>query len=961
MFEELRDKIIDFFTNRLTLFTLVFLVLAGILLYRCFDLQIVHGQEYLDNFILQVEKTRELSGTRGNIYDRNGNLLAYNELAYNVKIEDVFENNGSRNKNMNAMILKLIHILDKRGDRISSDFKIVISEDGTFEYSVEGTQRQRFIADIYGKKTFAEVDDDKKTSTALEIMEYLSSKKNFAVGEYEDPENTKSVFLPGKGYSMEEWLGVVTIRYSMKLTSYQKYLGTIAATDISPESVAAIMENADSLPGVSIVEDTVRKYVDSKYFAHILGYTGKISSSELTELNEKMEAEGKEADTYTINDVVGKSGIEAYMETTLQGHKGYEKVVVDNLGKVISVEEREEAQIGNDVYLSIDKDLTEAVYNIVEQKLAGLVSSKIINAKEYVPGANSGSSDIKIAIYDVYYQMFNNSVLDLNHMASSDAGEVERQIYEAHEEYKLSVYEKLEDELRTKKTAYDKLTKEYQVYESYLVSLLYKNGILMSELVNTNDSVYIAWTTDEVISCHEFLNYCIAQNWVDASKLGVSEKYTDSAETYDKLVSYVIEQLDSNTEFQKKMYKYMLLTGVIKDKQVCMALCEQEIINIPEVDVTALYNGKISAYQFMMNRINNIDITPAQLALDPCNASVVITDVNTGEVLAMVSYPGYDNNKMANSIEPEYYAKLTVDKATPLYNFATQYKGAPGSTFKMLSATAGLLEGEISLSTEVNCKGTFTEITPSPRCWKRVGHGTETVTTAIKDSCNYFFYNLGYRFAMRSGTYNAEDGLSVFAKYADMYGLTEKSGVEISEASPEVSDTDPVRSAIGQGTNSYTTAQLARYVSAIANNGTVYELTLLDKVTDSNGETLVTYDPVVRNVIDMPGEYWNAIHKGMKMVVENKSYFSDLAVDCAGKTGTAEQTKSRPNHALFVCYAPYENPEIAVATRIPFGYSSDYAAQVTRDIIKYYYGLAEEDELINGTADRPDGGISNEW
>lgn len=116
----------------------------------------------------------------------------------------------------------------------------------------------------------------------------------------------------------------------------------------------------------------------------------------------------------------------------------------------------------------------------------------------------------------------------------------------------------------------------------------------------------------------------------------------------------------------------------------------------------------------------------------------------------------------------------------------------------------------------------------------------------------------------------------------------------------------------------------------------------------------------MRNQIDLPQEYWDAFHLGMRQVVENKKYFSDLAVNAAGKTGTAEQTASRPNHALFICYTPYENPEIAIATRIPFGYSSDYAAQFTRDIIKYYYGLAEEDDLITGTADTLDNAVSNE-
>ena len=120
------------------------------------------------------------------------------------------------------------------------------------------------------------------------------------------------------------------------------------------------------------------------------------------------------------------------------------------------------------------------------------------------------------------------------------------------------------------------------------------------------------------------------------------------------------------------------------------------------------------------------------------------------------------------------------------------------------------------------------------------------------------------------------------------------------------------------------------------------------------------YEPDIRNVIEIPNEYWNAIHSGMRQVVQNKSYFSNLAVTVAGKTGTAEQTSSRPNHALFVCYAPYENPEIACVTRIPFGYSSDYAAQATKKIIEYYYGLIEEEEVFTGEAYEPDGGISNE-
>ena len=146
----------------------------------------------------------------------------------------------------------------------------------------------------------------------------------------------------------------------------------------------------------------------------------------------------------------------------------------------------------------------------------------------------------------------------------------------------------------------------------------------------------------------------------------------------------------------------------------------------------------------------------------------------------------------------------------------------------------------------------------------------------------------------------------------------------------------------------------------MANGGTCYNLTLVDRIEDSQGALIREIEPSIRNIIELPDEYWSAVHSGMRQMVQRKSYFEDLEVAVAGKTGTAEQTTSRPSHALFVCYAPYEQPEIAIVTRIPFGYSSDHAAQATKDIIMYYYGLAEKEDLITGVADTPDAGVSNE-
>ena len=128
---------------------------------------------------------------------------------------------------------------------------------------------------------------------------------------------------------------------------------------------------------------------------------------------------------------------------------------------------------------------------------------------------------------------------------------------------------------------------------------------------------------------------------------------------------------------------------------------------------------------------------------------------------------------------------------------------------------------------------------------------------------------------------------------------------------------------------------------------------------DINGNTIKTFEPVIYNQFTMPQSNWDAIHKGMRTVVEKKPYFNELTVNVAGKTGTAEESERRPNHALFVGYAPFEAPEIAITARSPYGYSSDCAAPVTKDVIAYYYGLMDEEDLVTGTADELEAGVSN--
>lgn len=945
-------------SSKLLILALILVLLGSVMIYRIFNLQIVNGAQALEDFTLKIQKERSIPSTRGNIYDRNGKILAHNELAYNVTIEDVYESGTGKNQALNETLLQIIRIIEKCGDKIAGDFNIILDENGNYAYTVSDTRLRRFRADIYGEADPGDMSYEQETATAEEMMAYLAGYSRYGVGKSADPLNPRDSFVMGEGYTKEEILKIVTLRYAMSANSFQKFIPTNIATDVNEQTVATILENLQELPGVAIQEDTIRVYEDSIYFAHLLGYTGKIDKEDLENLNANIASSAGYKDEYTLNDVVGKTGIEESMESYLRGVNGKETIYVDNMGKVIDTTDRVESLAGNDLYLTIDHDLQVATYNILEQKLAGILVAKIINSKSYVVPEHPSASSLYIPIDDVYFALINNSIIDVNHFDEEDAQENETIIYQAFLERRQQIFDYMNEQLYVKNTPYKNLSAEYQIYQSYIVSMLKDNNVLMVNEIDKNDATYVAWTNEEVISLGEFLKYCISQNWVDVSKIQLDSKYADAEEIFDSLIQYIFEKLTNNTTFAKKMYKYMIKNNNITPKQVCSVLLEQEVVSITEEEKNKFLSGQISAYNFIIFLIQNLYITPAQLALDPCSASVVVTNTD-GEVLALVSYPSYDNNRLANSIDSEYYAWLQTDLTRPQWNSATQQKTVPGSTFKMVSAVAALEEKVVSTSSHILCRGIFDRFTTNQyKCWVYPSaHGNLNVVGGIANSCNCFFYEVGYQLGISGDSYNSDLGIDKLYKYADMFGLSEKSGVEIEEATPEVSNDYSVMSAIGQGTNNYTTVGLARYVTTIANNGICYNLSLIDKVTDSNGNLLKDFTPEIRNRVDISSSTWHSIHEGMRQVVAKRSDFVPLTnagITVAGKTGTAEETRKRANHALFVSYAPYEKPEITVTTRIANGYTSNYAANLTRDIYQYYFDIKEEDALLSGTAAMPD-------
>lgn len=960
MFNRIKEWIMEIIKSRLFVTVIAFCVLFAILIQRVFYLQIVKGQYYLDNYKLQIRKTREVPGTRGNIYDRNGELLAYNELAYSVTIEDNGDYSSmtlkEKNKIVNETVEEVIDIVESNGDTVISDFGIILNASGNYEFAAQNeTSKLRFLADIYGYQTIDELTDKEENASADDIINYLCEDERYGYG------------IDQSSMEKSRILKMVNIRYAISLNSFQKYIPTTIASNVSDETVAEIMENSDRLQGVNIAEDSLRRYTDSKYFASLIGYTGKISQEEY---NEKKES-SKE---YTLTDIVGKSGLEQTMDEELQGTKGKEIVYVDSVGNVIETEKKTDAVAGNDLYLTIDKNLQEATYQIIEEKLAGILVSRIQNIMNYDPASAGDSSKIIIPIDDVYHALFANEVIDTKHFSSTDAKETEKKVAALVAEKKASCIAEVMSQLRDPAAAsYKSLSKEMQAYMNYIADdlLMDQAGILSSDAIDTSDKTYIAWTKDETISLYEYLNYAISKNWINLSGIPQAEteqeKYSDLNEIYGQILTYLEQTLPSDSTFEKLVYRYMIKANELKGKDICRILYEQNVIAFDEGQYQGLESGQIDPYNFLVGKISSLEITPAQLALEPCSGSAVVTDVNTGEVLACVSYPGYDNNRLANTMDSAYYNKLANDLSSPFYNTATQERTAPGSTYKMLTSVAALTEGIITPSDGVVCEGIFEKVFPNPKCWISPGaHGWLDVTGALQHSCNIFYYEMGYELGVTESedkkgedgkpakTYSSDLGIEKLTKYAEMFGLNEKSGLEISESKPQISDTDSVLSAIGQGTNNYTTSQLARYVTAVANRGKVFQLSLLDKTVDKKGNVVKDYQPELRNEItEVSDSTWNAVQQGMEDMVSTTGTFDSLRLEgfqMAGKTGTAQQSETHPDHALFVGYAPSENPEIAVSVRIANGYNSSYTAEIGRDIVKYKYHLGDTEDIVTGSA-----------
>ncbi len=334
-----------------------------------------------------------------------------------------------------------------------------------------------------------------------------------------------------------------------------------------------------------------------------------------------------------------------------------------------------------------------------------------------------------------------------------------------------------------------------------------------------------------------------------------------------------------------------------------------------------------------------------------CDAgAAVVIDVKTGDTLALASYPTYDMTTFN-----EDYLSILEDESKPLINRAVAGTYSPGSTFKPLTAIAAMQTGNLTVNEIIKDEGIYKYYSDyQPTCWiwneYHLTHGDQNVTQAIENSCNYFFYEIGRR-----------TGINTLGEYAAKFGLGELTGVELEEevnghmASPEYKKEvvksatsrdwyggDTLQAAIGQSYSLFTPVQLANYAATIANGGTRYKVNLIKSIRSSvDGTVVKEFLPVVEDKVEMNDETISAVKDGMRKVVDEgsaSSIFSNYAIPIGGKTGTA-QVGNGSNNAIFVAYAPFDNPEIAVAVVLEHGVRGTNAGAVAKDIFDEYFGL----------------------
>lgn len=421
-------------------------------------------------------------------------------------------------------------------------------------------------------------------------------------------------------------------------------------------------------------------------------------------------------------------------------------------------------------------------------------------------------------------------------------------------------------------------------------------------------------------------------------------------------IQYVFEEYLRGKDGIKQLD--MSVDGTITDEYIT-----QEAVAGSDVILTIDANLQAATEKALANNIKKIASGGFSKRSDAKAGAAVVMNVKTGEILAMASYPDYEPELFVNGISQKKLDEY--NKGDNIFNRAISGVYAPGSTFKMITAIAGLETGVITPTEKINDIGVYKKA-HEPACWiwnsYGMSHGWLNVTEAIIHSCNYFFYEVGYRATIDN-----------IAKYAKYYGLGEKTNVELpmeekgivatrdkaKERGDEWQIGETLSAAIGQSYNSYTPIQMAKYISMLANGGEPIDVTIVKSINDVNGNQ-VSKEDITKFVnaklgltkekkenLNIKKENIDAILKGMKGVTSEEggtaySTFANFNIELGGKTGSAQTDVQGKINGWFVGFAPYEEPEIAVVVLVENAGSGSYTAEVARDILQEYFGMNME-------------------
>ena len=466
MLRKIYDKAEKLLANRLLALIVLIAVLYCVLIGRVFVLQIVEGQSHRQDFTYKVQKTVKTSGTRGNIYDVNGKLLAYNKLVYTVNFQNdsafqtlAKQNGTSESYEKNEVIYKVIKILERNGDSFINDIPIEYTGSGKLRFTETGSRLKKFKRDVFGigsdtsdlSQSEKELRNKQLNATAEEVFQYLRDGTMGSSG-------TGKMFDIDKKYSKEDALKIMSVRYSAFLSRYSQYMKVTIANEINSKSIAEIKERSSELPGIDIDTKSIRVYNKSEAMAHIIGYTGTVNTDELETYNKGKKEEDK--DYYSSDETVGKAGIEKQFEKYLHGDSGSKTLVVNNVGKIVETTKTVKSGTGNNITLSIDSDLQEYVYNLLEKKIAGIVLSKLTSSDS----AGNDRENIMIPIKKVYYSFIGNSVIDLEDLNGNDATSYEKKMYKKIQRLEDAAIKTSKNLVLNEKKAYKDESDEKQAY-----------------------------------------------------------------------------------------------------------------------------------------------------------------------------------------------------------------------------------------------------------------------------------------------------------------------------------------------------------------------------------------------------------------------------------------------------------------------------------------------------------------